>query len=61
MYIKSELEIINTKTNAAEEGYRCIENAWHSTKEVQSRIESLLVLVRELRTAEENTKNSRAN
>jgi hypothetical protein len=61
MYINSELEIINTKTSDAEEGYRCIEKAWHSTKDVPSRIESLLVLARELREAEESRKKSQAN
>ena len=57
MYIKSEIHILDKKTSAAEEGYRCIEKAWHSTKDVTSRIDSLLVLARELRMAEEHRKN----
>lgn len=61
MYINSELQILNTKISAAEEGYRCIENAWLSAEEISSRIESLLVLAGELRAAEESRKKSRAN
>lgn len=61
MNANPKLEIINTKISAAEEGYHCIEKAWHSTKEVTSRIESLLVLAEELRAAEESLKKSRAN
>ena len=57
MNIKTELEILNTKISAAEEGYRCIEKAWCSTKDVSSRIDSLLVLARELRSIEEKTKS----
>ncbi len=61
MYINSELQILNTKISAAEEGYRCIENAWLSAEEISSRIESLLVLAGELCAAEESRKKSRAN
>lgn len=60
MYNKiSEIEIIKRKITIAEESYRCIEEAWISTENVASRIESLLVLARELSEAEEAQKNLR--
>ena len=57
--IISETEIIGRKITNAEDSYRCIEEAWINAKDVSSRIESLLVLARELRAAEETQKNLR--
>ena len=50
--MNEKLEAINKKINAAEESYKEINNAWISAEEVHNRIESLLVLARELRAAE---------
>ena len=55
----SETETIERKITYAEESYRRIEEAWSNSKDVTSRIESLLVLARELRAAEEAQKNLR--
>ena len=52
--MKENLEIIEKKITSAEEAYKKISNAWLSAEEVRDRIESLLVLARELRAAERN-------
>jgi len=51
--MNKRLEEINEKITAAEESYREISNAWLTAEEVNDRIESLLVLAKELRGAEE--------
>ena len=50
--MKEKLEAINEKITDAEESYKQIQNAWLSAEEVNNRIESLLVLARELRGTE---------
>lgn len=50
--MNERLEAINDKITAAEESYNQIKNAWLSAEEVNNRIESLLVLAKELRGAE---------
>jgi len=43
---------INRKISKAEESYKKISFAWLSTKEIGTRIDSLLALARELRSIE---------
>lgn len=50
--MNEKLEAINEKITDAEESYKQIKNAWLSAEEVNNRIESLLVLARELRSVE---------
>ena len=50
--MNEKLEIIEKQITAAEESYKEISSAWISAEEVNNRIESLLVLARELRGAE---------
>ena len=54
-----ETKTTNRKTPNAAESYRRIEEAWGIANGVSSRIESLLVLARELKSAEETQKNLR--
>jgi hypothetical protein len=50
--MNERIEIIKKKITTAEEAYKRISNAWISADEALNRIESLLVLARELREAE---------
>ena len=50
--MNEKLETIEKRITAAEESYKEICGAWLNAEEVKNRIESLLILARELRSAE---------
>ena len=50
--MSGEIEKIEKKITAAEESYKRINGAWLSASEIKGRIDSLLILARELKAAE---------
>jgi hypothetical protein len=54
--MNKKLESIEKRITAAEKSYAQISSAWLSAEEVSNRIESLLVLAKELRAAEGESK-----
>ena len=46
------IDTVNKKISVAEESYRNINGAWISCREIKSRIDSLIILAKELKAIE---------
>lgn len=55
--MKKELDIIKKNATVAKQSYKRIDNAWLCTKDVGSRIDSLLILAEELKRTEQTYLN----